>query len=155
MPRTDHSDPVIVIRDAITGDRDAIIAMDEVVTGSPKPIYWGEVFSRHFEGPGGSRVFLVAQGADALVGFIIGEVRAWEFGSPPCGWVFALNVAPEMRERGIGAQLMDQMCARLKSAKVDTVRTMVSRQDKLTLSFFRSQGLRAGPYVQLEKDLDS
>lgn len=154
MPRGNHNDPVIVIRDAVPGDRDAIITMDEVVTGSRKPDYWVEVFLRHFEGRSGSRVFLVAQAADVLVGFIIGEVRAWEFGSRPCGWVFALNVAPEMRERGIGARLMDEICARLKSAKVDTVRTMVSRQDKLTLSFFRNQGLGAGPYIQLEKDLD-
>jgi hypothetical protein len=31
---------------------------------------------------------------------------------------------------------------------------MISRNDPLNLSFFRSQGLSAGPYIQLEMHLD-
>ena len=90
-----------------------------------------------------------------LVGFVVGEVRAWEFGSPPCGWVFAVNVAPEWRERGVGARLFDEICGCFAAAGVDTVRTMISRRDTLNLSFFRAQGLTAGPYIELERRLTS
>ena len=49
--------------------------------------------------------FLVAEAEGRVVGFVIGEVRDWEFGSPPCGWVFAIDVDPTVRQRGIGAAL--------------------------------------------------
>jgi hypothetical protein len=34
------------------------------------------------------------------------------------------------------------------------MRTMVARDNRLHLLFFRSAGMVAGPYLQLEKDLD-
>ena len=34
------------------------------------------------------------------------------------------------------------------------MRTMVARDSRLPLLFFRSEGMMAGPYIQLEKDLD-
>jgi hypothetical protein len=34
------------------------------------------------------------------------------------------------------------------------MRTMVARDGRLPLLFFRSEGMIAGPYIQLEKDLD-
>ena len=41
-----------------------------------------------------------------VLGFIIGEIRAWEFGSTPCGWVFALSVEPKVRLAGVGSALV-------------------------------------------------
>jgi hypothetical protein len=34
------------------------------------------------------------------------------------------------------------------------MRTMVARDNRLHLLFFRSQGMMAGPYIQLEKEVD-
>jgi len=31
---------------------------------------------------------------------------------------------------------------------------MLARDDQLVMSFFRSQGMMAGPFIQLEKSLD-
>jgi ribosomal protein S18 acetylase RimI-like enzyme len=50
--------------------------------------------------------------------------------------------------------MLEEMCKRLKKAGVTTVRTMVDRENKLTLSFFRSQGMRTGRYIELEKLID-
>ena len=94
-------------------------------------------------------------GADPrLLGFIIGEVRAWEFGSTPCGWVFALSVDPDARLHGAGRALLDAISAEFKQAGVSKMRTMVERNTMLQMLFFRSEGMMAGPYIQLEKDLD-
>jgi len=105
------------------------------------------------------RFFLVAEtGADRanphLLGFIIGEVRAWEFGSTPCGWVFALSVDPDARLHGTGRALLDAISAEFRKAGVGKMRTMVERNTILQMLFFRSEGMMAGPYIQLEKDLD-
>jgi len=146
-------DPVC-IRNAVPSDLDAIIALDEVGPKEEKPAYWRGIFDHYVKGGKKDRIFLVAEAGDQVVGFISGEVRAWEFGSPPCGWVFALAVSPESRGMGIAQRMFGEICRRLKQAGVTTVRTMVDRNNKVTLSFFRSQGLRTGRYIELEKEVD-
>jgi ribosomal protein S18 acetylase RimI-like enzyme len=145
---------LLTIRDAGPGDIDAVIMLDRIDTGLAKPAYWGDIFARYVQTPRPERLFLIAEGRGEIIGFIVGEIRAWEFGSPPSGWVFAIHVAPGQRERGVGTRLLDDIRARFKEAGVNTVRTMVSRRDTLNLSFFRSQGLTAGPYIELEQHLE-
>jgi len=139
------------IRKAVLDDFDAVIELDLEGVMEDKPTYWQDIFDRYVKTGRDDGYFLVAEISGEVVGFIVGEVRAWEFGSPPCGWVFALSVSPKSREKGIGQLMMKEMCQRLKQAGVTTVRTMVDRENKLTLSFFRSQGLRTGRYIELEK----
>jgi ribosomal protein S18 acetylase RimI-like enzyme len=144
----------ISIRNAIASDLDAVISLDQYGSKEEKPAYWSNVFDHFVNLEKKDRLFLVAESNDVVVGFIVGEVRAWEFGSPPCGWVFAIVVSPESREMGIGKDMFDEICYRLKQIGVATVRTMVDQDSKLTLSFFRSLGLRTGRYIELEKEID-
>ena len=146
-------DPIL-IRNAVPPDLDAIIEIDNVGPKEEKPAYWRGIFAHYGSGEKKDRIFLVAEAGGDIVGFIAGEVRAWEFGSAPCGWVFALAVAPKMRESGIAKRMFNEICRRLKGAGVTTVRTMVNRNHKVTLSFFRSQGLRTGRYIEMEREID-
>ena len=88
------------------------------------------------------------------VGFIIGEVRAWEFGSQPCGWVFAEGVSPDARLAGVGTALFNAIRQRFGKTGVTKIRTMISRTNHLMMAFFRSQGMMAGHYLQMEMDLE-
>lgn len=144
----------VTIRNALATDFDAVIELDLVGASGEKPAYWRGIFDRYVTTGRDVGFFLVAEKNEEVIGFTVGEVRAWEFGSPPCGWVFALGVSPKTREMGVGQLMFNEMCQRLKKAGVSTVRTMVDREDKLTLSFFRSQGLRTGRYIELEKPID-
>ena len=148
----------VSVRRVQPGDIADVIALDERVTGLAKPDYWRDVFDRYGERRLNERFFLVAEPVAAngrsIVGFIIGEVRAWEFGSAPCGWVFALSVEPRTRLRGIGRALFDSIAAEFRRAGVGQMRTMVARDNRLHLMFFRSEGMMAGPYIQLEKELE-
>jgi len=144
----------VTIRNAVSADLAAVIELDMANLQEEKPAFWRDMFKRFVENSSENRIFLVAEAADLEVGFIVAEVRAWEFGSTPCGWVFALGVTPRSRELGVGKLMFEAVCARLKTAGIKTVRTMVDRENKLTLSFFRSQGLRTGRYIELEKLLD-
>ena len=140
------------IRAAVADDVAAVARLDETNTGLAKPDYWRQVFARY--GARRNRFFLVAEADRRLDGFIVGEVRAWEFGSPPCGWIIALGVDPEMRLKKVGSQLFEAMCGRLRQCGVTTVRTMLARDDELNMAFFRSQGMWGGPFIQLEKPLE-
>ena len=136
-----------------------VVALDERITGLSKHDYWEDVFDRYGQRRPKERIFLVAEPTDRdagppVLGFIIGEVRAWEFGSAPCGWVFALSVEPDARLHGIGQALFDAIAEEFKRAGVTKMRTMVARDNQLHLLFFRGEGMMAGPYIQLEKELD-
>ena len=147
------------VRRVRAADMAGVIALDAHVTKLAKPDYWNDVFRRYGKQRLHERFFLVAENPAGkakshVLGFIIGEIRAWEFGSTPCGWVFALSVEPEMRLHGIGSALFDAISSEFKKAGVGNMRTMVARDAPLQLLFFRSEGMMAGPYIQLEKDLE-
>ena len=136
------------------GDLDQVIAIDASVTGLEKRKYWASVYRRYGSGERSEQQFLVALDQGRVVGFIIGEVRDWEFGSPPCGWVFAIDVVPQARLGGIGTRLLETISAAFRRAGVRKLRTMLARDNPLILSFFRSQGMMAGPLISLEMDLE-
>jgi len=149
-----EAQPTVVIRPASAADLARIIALDAEMTGTPKRAFWEDTFNR-FTGREG-RHFLVAEDARSttVTGYIVGEVRAYEFGSEPCGWVMAIGVDPRLRVRRVGERLFDAVCERLRADGVSTVRTMVPREDRLDMAFFRAQGMMAGPFIELEKPLD-
>jgi ribosomal protein S18 acetylase RimI-like enzyme len=141
------------VRPIEAADLDQVIAIDSEITGKEKTDYWYELFHRYGTARSRQRLFLVAEAGSEIQGFIIGEVRDWEFGSPPCGWVFGINVRPGARVSGIGTRLLEAICAGFRHAGVDKVRTLVARDNSLVLSFFRSQAMMAAPVIPLEKDL--
>ena len=135
-------------------DLDQVIEIDATVTGLEKRNYWQRIYRRYGIGSAGEqRWFLVALAERRVVGFLIGEVRDWEFGSPPCGWVFAINVDPHARQAGIGTQLLAALSDALRRTGVDKLRTLLSHDNTLILSFFRSQGMMAAPLIPLEMDV--
>ena len=144
------------VRRARAEDIDHVIALDEHITGLAKPDYWRDVFERYGQRRLEERVFFVAesdQHPEAILGYVVGEIRAWEFGSTPCGWVIALSVDPDARLQHIGERLFEAICEEFRRAGVDKLRTMVARDMPLHMTFFRSEGMMAGPYVQLEKSI--
>ena len=97
----------------------------------------------------------VSYGSDGRVtGYLVGEVRSWEFGSPPAGWIFALAVPPEHRGGGAARALTEAALGRFRRLGVSNIRTMVRRDDVDVLRFFRAAGFAAGPYTELELELE-
>jgi ribosomal protein S18 acetylase RimI-like enzyme len=139
------------VRRARPADLAPVIAIDARATGLAKPGYWAGILRRY--GRGARARFLVAEAGGRIVGFIVGEVRDWEFGSPPCGWVFGFGVQPGAREAGAATRLLEAISAAFRRQGVSTVRTLVARDNRLVLSFFRSQGMMAAPVVPLEKEI--
>ena len=152
-PKAPRRGAAVAVRPARAGDLGAVVALDARVTGLPKRAYWQGV-SRRYGPAAAGRHFLVAEAGGRVVGFIIGEVRDWEFGSPPCGWVFGIDVDPDARQAGVGTRLLAAIAARFKRQGVRTIRTLLARDNALVLSFFRSQGMMVGPFIPLEMALE-
>lgn len=131
-------------------DKAVVTRIDAVQTGESKPAYWTRIFREFLGDEAGARVGLAAERDGALVGFLLGDVRAFEFGSEPCGWILEIGVDPAVARQGIATALLREGCRRLRRTGVHTIRTMVRRNDVPVLTFFRTNGFAGGPYVQLE-----
>jgi ribosomal protein S18 acetylase RimI-like enzyme len=141
------------IRAARRADLAQVVEIDALITGLRKPAYWASVMQRYGR-KSRTRSFLVFDSEQGVRGYIVGEIRDWEFGAPPCGWVFGLGVRPQARLAGIGAALLEALCERFRRGGVAAVRTLLARDNALVLAFFRSQGMMAAPFIALEKRLD-
>ena len=143
------------VRDLAEADLDDVVRIDGLHTGERKPDYWRGVLRGFLEAdPQRVRVGLAAGAAGPMVGYLLGEVRAFEFGSEPCGWIFAVGVDPALARGRVASGLLAEACRRFQRAGVTRVRTMVLRNNVPVLSFFRSKGFVAGRFVQLELDLE-
>lgn len=140
------------IRAARRGDLAQVVQIDARITGLRKPAYWAGIL-RRYGGRDPGRFFFVLVEKSQVQGYVVGEIRDWEFGSPPCGWVFGLGVRPGARLRGTGTRLLEAMCAAFRRRRVTTVRTLLARDNALVLAFFRSQGMMAAPFIALEREL--
>src|ERR1017187_5884078 len=88
--RAATANAAVPVRRVQAADIPHVIALDTRVTKLAKAEYWSDVFRRYGKQRLHERFFLVAENrmdpADPhVLGFIIGEIRAWEFGSTPCG----------------------------------------------------------------------
>jgi GNAT superfamily N-acetyltransferase len=145
--------PAARIRGVQPADLGQVVEIDAGITGLRKAEYWGEIL-RRYGGGRQQRFFLVADRGGRIEGYVVGDVRDWEFGSPPCGWVFGIAVRPDARLGGVATQLLETICDGFRRLDVGKVRTLLARDNPLILSFFRSQGMMAAPFIPLEKDLD-
>lgn len=154
MARASEPGPRVRIRPLSRGDLADVARIDAHHTGARKPAYWKRVLAE-FLGRRDlrKRVALAAELDGRLAGYLLGEVRAFEFGSEPCGWVFAVGVDPARLRGGLASALLREACRAFRAAGVATVRTMVRRSDVPVLAFFRAAGFAGGSYVQLELDL--
>jgi len=144
-----------IVRDLIAADLDDVVRIDALHTGGGKPDYWAEVFERFVERPARQRVGLAAEEPGGeLVGYLLGEIRAFEFGSEACGWVFSVGVEPRRLRSRVATRLLEEAGRRFRATGVGMVRTMVRRNDVPMLSFFRAAGFEGGSFVELERNLE-
>lgn len=139
------------VRELEPADLERVVAIDAGLTGVTKRGDWTELFARMDTDDG--LLGIAAVGPTGLDGYLIGELRAFEFGSEACGWITVLGVRPETTRQGLASALLEE--ARLRFAKlgVTSLRTMVRRTDVGLLSLFRTQGFVGGPFVQLEFEI--
>lgn len=96
-----------------------------------------------------------AEAQSGIIGYIVGERRSWEFGSPEeVGWIRILGIHPDYQDMGIGRRLSDEIFRRFERAGVHRVRTIVGWDESDLLPFFHSLGFDMTQSTVLERSID-
>lgn len=129
--------PDVRIRDLTLDDLDRIHAIDRKVTGSDRSRVSDNIWNVITD----SSACLGAEVEEELVGFMLGDVRPWEFGiKDQVGWIVALGVDPDHQGKGIGRLLGEEAVARFRKLGCDIVKTMVEAKDSELVDYFESLG---------------
>ena len=154
-----ESEAKLLLRPLCEADIPSIITIDEQTSGRSKPEYWRSKLTRYLLqnrfnlDTDNSVLARVAEKDGEVVGFVIGEIRRWEFGQPFCGWITALGTNPNYQRLGIGRRLLAELLDYYRDKELREIRTIVEWSDGDLLKFFHSMGFVRGPFVELQKSL--
>lgn len=146
MSRTD-----VVVRPLEASDLDAIVAIDEKLSGQTRKDYW----RRRLEIAGlrPPWMALVAETDGRLAGFLFGWVGESEFGiATPTGWIDLVGVDPAYRGRGVARALLDRFVESGRELRaLERVATLIDLGQEDVREFFLRRGFQPGRMVQLER----
>jgi GNAT superfamily N-acetyltransferase len=146
MSRTD-----VMVRPLEPPDVDAIVSIDEKLSGQTRKDYWQRRLDIASLRPPWMSV--VAETDGRLVGVLFGWVGESEFGIPqPTGWVDLIGVDPAYRSRGVARALFDRFIQSGRELRaLERVATLIDLGQVDVREFFLRQGFQPGRMVQLER----
>jgi len=143
----------IDVRPAEPSDLDALVRIDEKLSGHPRKDYWQRRLEIAALRP--PWMSLVAETDGRLAGFLFGWVSESEFGiADPTGWIDLIGVDPPYRGRGIGHALLQRFLdsgSELRS--ISKVATLIDLGQADIREFFTRLGFRHGPMIQMEREV--
>ena len=133
-------------------DLDGIVRIDEKISGQYRPDIWEQrVMFYVRRDPGASQV---AEADGRVVGFMLGDCRAGEFGlEQPSGWIERLGIDPAYRGQDLGRRMFDAMCAHFRAEGATSVRTLVDRNDAALSGFLKAIGFGDSALTALERKI--
>jgi GNAT superfamily N-acetyltransferase len=150
MERSLKIDGEVRIRPLTEKDIPDILRIDASITGASRSNLYNEKIGYYMRDP------MACWGAEVdnrLVGFMLGDIRGWEFGVSESGWIEIVGVEPAYQRRGVGRALLNAMLDYFRGRGVKTVRVVALWYDPI-LSFFRAEGFEHGELLSVQKDLE-
>jgi len=146
MPETEAPARIRTLSELDIG---GIVRIDERITGVYRPEVWEQRVGYYLRrDPDASRV---AEVGNRLVGFMLGDLRAGEFGlEEPSGWIERFGIDPDYRGRELGRQMFDAVRDRLREQGAVMIRTLVDEKDGANAGFLKALGFAPSPLQALE-----
>lgn len=132
-------------------DLDAVVRIDEKLSGHPRKEYWQRRLELSLLRP--PWMSLVAETDGRVVGFVFGWVGESEFGiAEPTAWLDLIGVDPPYRGRGVGQALVERFVGSGRELRaIGKVATLIDLDQADIREFFLRLGFRHGPMIQMEK----
>ena len=130
-------------------DISGIVRIDEKISGIYRPDVWETRIMYYMRrDPEASQV---AELGGKVVGFMLGDVRAGEFGlDEPSGWIERFGIDPDHRGQDLGRKMFEVIRAHFVAAGARSVRTLVDTSDAGVAGFLKAIGFTPAPLQALE-----
>ena len=141
----------VTVRAIELSDLEAVVQIDEKLTGQTRKDYWRTRFDIAALRP--PWMALAAEMDGRVVGFLFGWIGESEFGiTERTGWIDLIGVDPAYRGRGVGQALVARFVAYGQELRaISKVATLIDLSQADVREFFTSLGFRHGPMVHLEQ----
>jgi len=138
------------IRKLRTGDVAALMAIERRITGSRRTSALGPYLRRALRTKEG--ICLVAELDGETAGFLVGDVRPWEFGEErEVAWVKVVGVDPRHQGGGVGRILGERFLREMKRRGLHRVKTLVEWDSGDLVAYFQSLGFNRAGAIVLER----
>jgi ribosomal protein S18 acetylase RimI-like enzyme len=130
-------------------DIESIVRIDEKISGRYQPDLWeGRIMYYTRRDPGASQV---AEVDGRVVGFMLGDLRAGEFGlEEPSGWIERFGIDPAYRGRDLGKRMFDAIVTHFRTEGATSVRTLVDTREAGVAGFLQALGFQPARLQALE-----
>jgi ribosomal protein S18 acetylase RimI-like enzyme len=130
----------------------SVIRIDERITGIYRPDFWEQRVLYYLRrDPEGCRV---AEVDGKVVGFMMGDLRAGEFGiEEPSGWIERFGIDPDHRGRDLGKRLFEALAQHFRERGAVSMRTLVDAGVPGVAGFLRAMGFASSTLEALEMKL--
>jgi GNAT superfamily N-acetyltransferase len=141
----------IAVRPVEETDLDAIVRIDEKLSGQTRKDYWRRRLELASLRP--PWMSLVAETDGRLAGFVFGWVGESEFGiAEPTAWLDLIGVDPPYRGRGVGQALVERFVQSARELRaIRKVATLIDLTQSDIREFFLRLGFRHGPMLHMER----
>lgn len=144
----------INVRPVEMADLDAIVRVDEKLSGQTRKDYWQQRLEIAVLRP--PWMSLVAETDGRLVGFLFGWVGESEFGiARRTGWVDLIGVAPPYRGRGVAHALLRRFVDSGRELRaIERIGTLIDLGQAEVREFFTREGFHHGPMIHMEQSIE-
>lgn len=141
----------IPVRTLAEADIPAMVRIERAITQSVELAALERTLQDYLR-QGDPDLLLGAEAEGELAGFLIGELRPWEFGEEESvAWIKVVGVHPRHQGQGIGRRLGEAFLERLRAKGSARVRTLVPWDSGDLITYFKVLGFARSSYVALER----
>ncbi|MFX0014792.1 MAG: GNAT family N-acetyltransferase [Promethearchaeota archaeon] len=141
----------IFVRKMVENDISSVVAIDEKITRTHRPIMWKSQVQHYLSRP--ESINLIAEIGGNVVGFMMATIHPWLFGVENGGWIEMLGVDPSHTAKGVGKKLGERLLKDFKSRGINIVYTTVDWTSSDLLEFFKTLGMKKSGFITLMKEL--
>ncbi|MCL5958896.1 MAG: GNAT family N-acetyltransferase [Chloroflexi bacterium] len=141
----------VTIRAMRASDVQSIIEVDRKITGRERSVTWHKRVETYLAAD--PLISRVAEVDGKVVGFIIGDIKGWEYGVPESGWMEITGVDPEYQRDGVGRMLAESLLDQFRRSGVKSVHTMVEWSDGGIIAYLRALGFKRSEFIDLEMEV--
>jgi ribosomal protein S18 acetylase RimI-like enzyme len=149
----------IVVRPMRADDAEDVRDLDRLILGDDRSSTWDAHVARFLDMSDYDTLIhppmgcFVARQANRLLGFILSETQAGEYGLPRGLWIVAVGVHPDARRHGVGRLLVDHLVRQCEKSGVTDIYAVLRPEDDRDIAFLRSCGLSETPITVLGRRL--